>query len=339
IKPERLVAKGYGESCPLAPNETPDGSDNPEGRQMNRRTEMKIIGVEQGSYIDDAMLFMFEEEDYLVGKSYILKNIYYDFDKYTIRKESGYALKELQQFLKDNPELIVEIGNHTDDKGSSDYGQSLTQKRAEAVVDYLIEKRIDGKRLKAKGYQATVPVAPNETCTGEDNPEGRMLNRRTEVKVIGFLEQTNKKEKKRINKDLVKGGSEEKKAKKERIKKSDRFICEWVPIIDYTKIEKLGKSEVKDAPVIAPIRPKMELIVYPNPAIGTTNLTVITKEDGNINLSLYDLNGKLVKVIEKAYLEAGNHLYYISKGTMDSNVYLIRLESKDSVITKKVSLL
>ncbi|MBU1721068.1 MAG: OmpA family protein, partial [Bacteroidetes bacterium] len=45
IHPDRLVAKGYGESQPVAPNENPDGSDNPEGRQMNRRTEFRIIGV------------------------------------------------------------------------------------------------------------------------------------------------------------------------------------------------------------------------------------------------------------------------------------------------------
>ncbi|MGZ4089526.1 MAG: OmpA family protein, partial [Bacteroidia bacterium] len=80
------------------------------------------------------------------------------------------------------------IQSHTDSKGSDQYNEKLSQKRAESVVNYLIGKGINPLRLKAKGYGESKPIAPNENSDGSDNPEGRAQNRRTDFKIIGTLD-------------------------------------------------------------------------------------------------------------------------------------------------------
>jgi outer membrane protein OmpA-like peptidoglycan-associated protein len=93
------------------------------------------------------------------------------------------------EILKTNPQIIAEIGSHTDSRGSDVYNQKLSQKRAQSVVDYLVtEKGIERKRLKAKGYGEKSPMAPNENADGTDDPVGRQMNRRTEFRVIGKIE-------------------------------------------------------------------------------------------------------------------------------------------------------
>lgn len=114
-----------------------------------------------------------------VGKSIVLNNIFYDFDKATLRDESMSELERLVMLLNENPSLSIEISSHTDNKGSDDYNQKLSQMRAQSVVDFLIGKGIAKARLVAKGYGETVPVATNDT------EEGRQQNRRTEFKVLG----------------------------------------------------------------------------------------------------------------------------------------------------------
>jgi outer membrane protein OmpA-like peptidoglycan-associated protein len=113
-----------------------------------------------------------------IGKSIVLNNIFYDFDKATLRPESKSELLRLLTLMKENPKMKVEISSHTDDKGSDDYNMKLSQARAQSVVDFLIENRIEKERLTAKGYGETVPISPNDT------DEGRQLNRRTEFKIL-----------------------------------------------------------------------------------------------------------------------------------------------------------
>jgi len=115
-----------------------------------------------------------------VGESFILRNIYFDFDKATLRPQSIEELDHLYQFLVNNPTAIVEISAHTDRIGSYEYNINLSKRRAQAVVDYLINKGIDSKRLIAKGYGFTKPVATNST------EEGRQLNRRVEFKILSY---------------------------------------------------------------------------------------------------------------------------------------------------------
>ncbi|HEX7415545.1 MAG TPA: OmpA family protein, partial [Bacteroidia bacterium] len=119
----------------------------------------------------------------VVGSKITLNNIFFDFDKATLRPLSNVELKNLVQIMKANPTMNVEISGHTDSKGSAAYNQKLSEERAQAVVTRLIESGIDTKRMKAKGYGKTMPAAPNKYADGKDDPEGRQLNRRVELKI------------------------------------------------------------------------------------------------------------------------------------------------------------
>lgn len=119
-----------------------------------------------------------------VDKPIVLENVYYDFDKATLKPESFPSLDSLVALLNFYPKMVIEIGAHTDSKGSDEYNMDLSTRRAKSVVDYLISKGIDASRLQSKGYGETMPVAPNTLDNGKDNPEGRAKNRRTEFKVI-----------------------------------------------------------------------------------------------------------------------------------------------------------
>lgn len=113
-----------------------------------------------------------------IGQTIVLKNIFFDFDKATIRPESANELDRLIKLLTENPTLKIELGSHTDSKGSDDYNQKLSQSRSQSVVTYLIGKGISTDRLVAKGYGETMPVATNDTDAG------RQENRRTEFKIL-----------------------------------------------------------------------------------------------------------------------------------------------------------
>ncbi|MBN2466082.1 OmpA family protein [candidate division WOR-3 bacterium] len=114
------------------------------------------------------------------GMSITLKGIYFDFNQATIKPESRPALEDAAKILKDNPTINVEIQGHTDSKGSDEYNLSLSDKRAWAVVNYLVQNfGIAMNRLTAKGYGEARPIATNETDSG------RALNRRVEFVILG----------------------------------------------------------------------------------------------------------------------------------------------------------
>jgi outer membrane protein OmpA-like peptidoglycan-associated protein len=113
-----------------------------------------------------------------VGSSIVLKNIFFDFNQASLRPESINELQRLIKLMNEISTLKIEISGHTDNIGSSQYNKTLSERRAKAVVDYLIENGISANRLTYKGYGFDMPVAPNDT------DEGRQQNRRTEFKVI-----------------------------------------------------------------------------------------------------------------------------------------------------------
>ena len=113
-----------------------------------------------------------------VGSKIILKNIFFDVSKATLRDESTSELERLAKLLNDIPTLKIEISGHTDSKGADDYNKKLSDNRAKAVVDYLISKGIFTERLTYKGYGKDQPIASNDT------EDGRQQNRRTEFKVL-----------------------------------------------------------------------------------------------------------------------------------------------------------
>lgn len=113
-----------------------------------------------------------------VGQKVILRNIFFDFGKATLRPESYAELDRLVKLLNDLPKLRIEVSGHTDNKSSLQFNQKLSEARAKAVVDYLISKGISPSRLEYKGYAYLQPIASNDT------EEGRQQNRRVEFKVL-----------------------------------------------------------------------------------------------------------------------------------------------------------
>ncbi|MFQ5335436.1 MAG: OmpA family protein, partial [Flavobacteriales bacterium] len=113
------------------------------------------------------------------GMHIVLKNVFFETGKYDLRPESTAELEKLLSFLRGNPNIKIEISGHTDDVGSRSSNQVLSENRARAVYDYLVQRGIAGERLTYAGYADTLPIDSN------DNPEGRAANRRTEFKITG----------------------------------------------------------------------------------------------------------------------------------------------------------
>jgi outer membrane protein OmpA-like peptidoglycan-associated protein len=108
----------------------------------------------------------------------VLKNIFFDTDKYELKSESFVELNKLYELMKSNTSLKIEIGGHTDNTGSKEHNRVLSENRAKAVYTYLTEKGIAATRMSFKGYGDSQPIDTNAT------EEGRANNRRTEFKVI-----------------------------------------------------------------------------------------------------------------------------------------------------------
>ena len=113
-----------------------------------------------------------------VGIKIVLNNIFFDFNKSTLRDESVAELNRLYKLLDELPTLKIEISGHTDNIGSASYNQKLSENRAKAVVNYLTGKGISKERLLFEGYGFSQPIASNDTAAG------RQQNRRTEFKVL-----------------------------------------------------------------------------------------------------------------------------------------------------------
>lgn len=111
-------------------------------------------------------------------RTLVLKGIFFDVDKAVLKPESEQELKQLTEFLRMNPEVKIEISGYTDDSGTDEYNNRLSEARALEVYTYLFLNRIKKERMQYRGYGKTRPVAPNST------EEGRAKNRRTEIKVI-----------------------------------------------------------------------------------------------------------------------------------------------------------
>jgi len=121
-----------------------------------------------------------------IKNSFSVSNIYYDYDKATLRAESVASLDSVVHFLTDNPSITIEIYSYTDSKGKDEYNRALSQRRAQSVMDYLEKSGIARERMIARGFGTKNPAAPNDV-NGKDNPAGRQLNRRTEFRIITDL--------------------------------------------------------------------------------------------------------------------------------------------------------
>jgi outer membrane protein OmpA-like peptidoglycan-associated protein len=145
------------------------------------------VQVEAQGYVNQVAAIVIEKGKPLVrdfelvkeGMAITLKGIYFDLGKATIKPESKEALSDAAKILKDNPSINVEIQGHTDNIGSDESNLTLSDKRAWAVVNYLVDNfGIDRARLTAKGYGESRPIADNGTA------EGRAQNRRVEFVIL-----------------------------------------------------------------------------------------------------------------------------------------------------------
>ncbi|MDQ1139090.1 OmpA family protein [Pedobacter agri] len=118
-----------------------------------------------------------------INKAIRLENIYYDFDKWNIRPDAAVELDKLVKIMLDNPTIWIELGSHTDSRGKDAYNLSLSQKRAESAVQYIISRGVNKNRITAKGYGETQLLnkcANNVQCSDAEH----QLNRRTEFKIV-----------------------------------------------------------------------------------------------------------------------------------------------------------
>ena len=139
----------------------------------SQNINLKEIASQQKPYELEILL-----EPIASNNKITLNNVFFDFDKNELSAVSFLELDKVVELLQKNPTLKIEIAGHTDNKGDKKYNQTLSQKRAESVVNYLVQKGIALTRLTAKGYGDTMPVAPNDT------EENKAKNRRTELKVL-----------------------------------------------------------------------------------------------------------------------------------------------------------
>ena len=117
------------------------------------------------------------------GSVIVLENIYYDFNKYIIRRGAASDLDALAQLMKQYPSMEIEMIAHTDSRGTEQYNLDLSLKRAESARNYLVQKGVQENRIRAFGYGES-QIRNHCTDGVECSDEEHQYNRRTEVKVI-----------------------------------------------------------------------------------------------------------------------------------------------------------
>lgn len=121
----------------------------------------------------------------VLNKAIVIKNIYYDFNKWNIRKDASIELNKIVELMNDNPAISIQLGSHTDARGSDAYNMTLSQRRAKSAVNYIISKGISANRITNKGFGETEIL--NRCVNGiECSDEEHQLNRRTEFRVTNI---------------------------------------------------------------------------------------------------------------------------------------------------------
>lgn len=175
VKDERYYYKSPFESVAYIASNRFSGKGHEDIYKLN------IMPVEEeiAAVIEMETIQIFEEEAVV----YEINNIFFDFDRADLKEESYLTLNYLLEILLANPLEVVEISGHTDSIGSEEYNQGLSERRAEAVVDYLVSKGIPEENLISKGYGEKYPITSNDT------EEDRAFNRRVEMKIVTEYEE------------------------------------------------------------------------------------------------------------------------------------------------------
>lgn len=171
------ILKGLLITRVLKKNSTYVATSEIEG-YMNDSKTITTIGKPFGTIKETILV-----EKVVVGQIFTLENIFYDFDKWDILPESEIELDSLVEIMNENPEWKVELGSHTDCRGSDPYNEILSQKRSDSAVAYIVAAGISKERIIAKGYGETMLV--NECDDGvQCSDEEHRKNRRTEFKIL-----------------------------------------------------------------------------------------------------------------------------------------------------------
>lgn len=184
----KITAVGYGDSRNIIPNafiakETSKQKQD-SIRAINRRTEFRIIAVY--AYLEHPFLLT----DTIFWPGEVLRDegkILFDLDKSALRPESKLYLDTIVLFMKEHPQMKIEVDAHTDSRGNDNYNLDLSQRRAQCVADYLISQGIDPSRLRSKGFGETQPIWRDIEVhfkTPEEKEAKYEVNRRIEFKII-----------------------------------------------------------------------------------------------------------------------------------------------------------
>ncbi|MBW6491250.1 MAG: OmpA family protein [Lentimicrobium sp.] len=168
--------------------------------QVKRGSQLLVKAIKNGFYPDCLALSLdmksrsteVKNRDLLLGKYkldqiFALENIYYDFDKSNIRPDAAVELDKVAIFLNENPQITVELGSHTDSRGSFSYNDRLSERRAASAVEYIKSRGINKDRITSKGYgeyKLVNQCSDNVQCSEVEHQK----NRRTEIKISGLAE-------------------------------------------------------------------------------------------------------------------------------------------------------
>ncbi len=144
----------------------------------------KTIYIPRGHNIEVKAEFKLKPKSVTSGEFFTVKAVFFDYSKYTLNRTSQQEIERLYQLMDKNPSLYIEVVGYTDSRGSASFNKQLSMKRSKAVIDYLVRKGIEESRFVSNGKGAQDFVAVNVNPDGTDNPEGRKLNRRVEMKII-----------------------------------------------------------------------------------------------------------------------------------------------------------
>ncbi len=174
VSPDQVYVKGYGEML-LANRCKSFTKCSEQEHQANRRIEFMVIA---GNPFPDNTIITKNNEEYINTNP-----IYFNYDRFDIRKDAQYELDRVVEILKANPDMMIEAGSHTDSNNTEAYNQVLSEKRAKTVKEYLISEGIAVNRVVSKGYGEMKLVNKCSSfvkCSAEEH----QMNRRTEFKII-----------------------------------------------------------------------------------------------------------------------------------------------------------
>ena len=155
------------------------------GQKTSYYSDSTLVSTKESTKSDTLLASLYLEPLFKVGDTFQLENIQYDFNKHNIRKDAAEILDGLVRIILDNPTLKIELSSHTDSRGSDDYNEALSQRRAQAAVDYLVTRGIARDRLVAQGYgerRLLNRCSNGVACSIAEH----QTNRRIQVEVLEF---------------------------------------------------------------------------------------------------------------------------------------------------------